>query len=481
VTLTDFRALLPLIVLALTTLGVLLAIAFHRRHGLAAGLAGAGMLLALATLPLAAGVAPRPVTALAAVDGYALLLMGLVLLGALVVTVLSYSTLEQQPGHREEHYVLLLLATLGCAVLLVSAHFASFFLGLEILSVALYGLLAYQRESVRSLEAGLKYLILAAASTAILLFGMALAYAGLGTMEFARLAGALAAADAADRLLVSVGLAMVLVGVGFKLALVPFHLWSPDIYEGAPLPVAAFVATVSKGAVFALALRLFAATELAGSRPLSVALTVLSVASMLVGNLLALQQTNVKRLLAYSSIAHLGYLLLALLAGRAAGLSAAALYLAAYFVTTLGAFGVIVALSSAEHEAAEVEDYRGLFWRRPWLAAVLSAMLFSLAGIPLTAGFIGKLTVLTAAVDASLWLLVLTLVVSSAIGLYYYLRLIVAMFLPAPPEAEGAPPRPAASRALGATLAALGAALLWLGVAPSPLLELIRAAVAGLF
>ena len=222
------------------------------------------------------------------------------------------------------------------------------------------------------------------------------------------------------------GLALTLTGFGFKLGLVPFHLWTPDVYEGAPAPVTAFVATVSKGAMFALLLRYFHGPGAKGT--VFVALSVVAVASMLVGNLLALLQDNVKRILAYSSIAHMGYVLVAFLAGGALAEQAVMFYLAAYFVTTLGALGIVTAISGAERDADRLTDYSGLFWRSPATAGVMTAMMLSLAGIPLTAGFLGKFYVVAAGASATVWWLVIALVVTSVIGLYYYLRVVVIMY-----------------------------------------------------
>ena len=497
-TLADLLALLPWIVLAATAVGTLLVIAWRRSFRLVAVLALGGVVVAFGTLPAAATVAPRPATALVVVDAYALFFVGLLLAAAFVVGVLAYGYLAaprpddaemggSSPGYVEEFYVLLLLATLGGAVLVASRHLASFFLGLELLSVSLYGLLAYQRGRERALEAGFKYLILAATSSAFLLFGMALVYAGLGTLAFGSGAG-LSEALAAQRtdLFLLTGLALIVTGFGFKLGVVPFHLWTPDVYEGAPAPVTGFVATVSKGAIFALLLRFFAGAQVEAFRPVWIGLAAVAVASMFGGNLLGLLQNNVKRLLAYSSIAHLGYLLVAFLAGGALAATAVSFYLVAYFVTTLGAFGVVTVLSRAESEtdADSIDDYGGLFWQRPWLAALLAVCLFSLAGMPLTAGFIGKLYLVAAGVGGDRWLLALSLVVSSAIGLYYYLRVIVTMYRR--PEEEGNAARPSprlrttVPLAAGLTLAVLFLALLWLGIYPAPLLELIEAAVAGL-
>ena len=472
---TDLIALLPMIIIGATSVIVMLVITFQRGRGGAFLLALAGQALSLATIPMASGYAPRQVTVLLTVDSYSLILSGLFVVAGLAVLILSYSYLQRRSGELEEFSLMLLLATLGALVLVSSAHFASFLMGLEILSVSLYVLIAYTSAERRSLEAGLKYLILAGASSAILLFGMALLYAELGTMEFARIANSPNLAGP----LTLPGFALVLSGIGFKLALVPFHMWTPDIYEGAPAPVTAFIATVSKGAVFALLLRYFTGADGYGHRQLLTALGMVSVASMVIGNLLALMQTNVKRLLAYSSIAHLGYLMVALLSGRDLAARVSTFYLVTYFISIMGAFGVVALLSDGERDTDELSEYRGLFWRRPWTAAVFTASLFSLAGIPLTAGFVGKFYLLTAGVGSALWAPVLVLVATSAIGLFYYLRVIVALYSSAPTTNDRGVQLfgHGLSWSGSLVLAGLLILLLWLGVYPGPFLRLIQQAV----
>jgi NADH-quinone oxidoreductase subunit N len=272
------------------------------------------------------------------------------------------------------------------------------------------------------------------------------------------------------------GAGLLVVGIGFKLAVVPFHLWTPDVYQGAPAPVTGFVATVSKGAALALLIRIFPPADIQAGGPLYTVFALIAAASMMAGNLLALLQSNVKRILAYSSIAHLGYLLTAYLAGGVLAVTAITFYLIAYFVTTLGAFGIVVLLSGPQHEAERLDDYRGLFWRRPWLAGVFTAMLLSLAGIPLTVGFIGKFYLVLAGVGSALWTLVIILVVTSTIGLYYYLRIIVAMFVQQPDKKDTGPPTPL-SLPGALTLATLTVLLVWLGVVPAPVIDLIQAMI----
>jgi NADH-quinone oxidoreductase subunit N len=312
---------------------------------------------------------------------------------------------------------------------------------------------------------------------------MALAYAALGSMEFAKVAAGFTQTSAESRVLLLAGAALITVGIGFKLAVVPFHMWTPDVYEGAPAPVTAFVATISKGGMFALLIRLFSPVNFQAAPSLFIVFSIIAIASMVIGNLLALSQTNVKRILAYSSIAHLGYLLVAFLSGGKDGISAATFYLVAYFVTTLGAFGVITAFSDRERDADAISDYQGLFWRHPWLAALLAGSMFSLAGIPLTAGFIGKFFLVRAGVGAAQWLLVVVLVLSSVIGLYYYLRVVFALFANGTSHGheETAPAvsiPPSLSLGGSLILAGLGILLVWLGVYPAVFLQIIQAAAA---
>jgi NADH-quinone oxidoreductase subunit N len=477
-----FAAFAPFTLLGAVTIVVMLLIALHRSHRVAAFSTIAGLLLCCLALPLAAPASPTAVTPLFVVDGTALFYSGLVLGSALIVAILSYAYLDiSADGPREEYYLLLLMATLGAGVLPESVHFASFFLGLETLSISLLGLIAYASPREVAAEAGTKYLILGGASSAFLLFGMALIYADLGTMSFARI-GQLDQAGAPADLFRLAGTAMILTGVGFKLSLVPFHMWTPDIYEGAPAPVTAFVAVVSKVAVFAVILRYFILAEGPADASLRAGLAVIAVLSMLGGNLLALLQNNVKRLLAYSSIAHLGYLLVAFLAAGSLGDEAAAYYLAAYAVTSLGAFGIVGLLSApgSGRDADRIEDYRGLFRTRPFLAASLALMLLSLAGMPPTMGFIAKFYLVVSGVGAGLFWLVAALVLGSVIGLYYYLRVLVAMAMPALDESTEATSATPAKRVpfFGhAVIAALLVLLLALGAYPAPAIALIQMTV----
>jgi len=499
----ELIALLPIIVIAASAVAVMLLAAFKPRPGLLNGLTLVGLLLTLAALLWADEQAPLQVTPLLIIDRFALFYSALSVLAGMVVALLSGRYLatagvsvEQPAGQSHltaEYYILLLTAILGAMVLVSSRHFASFFIGLELLGVSLYVLVAYLAPfgaaRASSLEAGMKYLILSGVASALLLFGIALLYAEFGVLDFAQLGELWSQPGVMDNAIVAVGLALLLSGACFKLSLIPFHMWTPDVYEGAPAPITAFVATVSKGAIFAFVLRLFADTNAFEHPAVCGALTVIAILSMVGGNLLALLQNNVKRLLAYSSIAHIGYLLVVLLAGTNAKTGTALVseavgfYLVAYFVTTLGAFGVVTVLSKAGsgQDSDQLSDYRGLFWRAPGLAIILAAMLLSLAGIPLTVGFIGKFYIVVLGVQASMWVLLAALILGSVIGLYYYLRLTVVMFLRDDKTSEHGALSVHVAPGDKLVLLTLVVLLVWLGVYPDPVISLIQSAELSIF
>jgi len=469
-------ALMPIIVSSAAALVVMVLTAIHRNHVLIFTVTAVLLAAALASVVVAIPVIPRDVTSLIVVDRYGLFYIGLILAATLVLVFLSYGYLKRQSQRREEYYILLILAAVGSEVLACASNYVSFFLGLEILSISLYGLVAYERDTLNGIEAGLKYLILAGVSSAFILFGLALIYAEQGSLQFASI---LATRGSSFGILSLVGFGLVTVGVGFKLAVVPFHLWTPDVYQGAPAPATAFVATVSKGAIIAFLLRYFIQLNLYQYPSVMITFSLIAGASILVGNILGLLQNNVKRILAYSSIAHLGYFLVALLAGGTAAVSSVTFYLVAYFITNLGAFGVVAYLSeSGEQEAEMIEDYRGLAWRHPWIAGVFTAMLLSLASIPLTAGFIGKVFIMTAAAGARLWALLIVLVIGSVISIFYYFRILIAMFR----KEEGvvAPTYPSFSLLGGIALSVLTILLVWFGVYPTTIVNVIGGLTSGL-
>ena len=471
---SDLASLFPLVAIAATAVVLLLFAAFRRLHQGAFLVTLAGLFFSILAFGFLDVTRAHEVTSMLTYDSSSIWFMLLILLAGNMVVILSdgYFRRTEAPG-AEEFCILMLCAILGALVMAASNHFVAFFLGLEILSVSLYALIAFPRGRSICIEAAVKYLILAAVSSAFLLFGMALIYGELGTMDFA----AMATSTAKPNAVLLAGMALSLVGIGFKLAVVPFHWWTPDVYEGAPAPVTAFIATVSKGAMFAILLRYVSASALDAHPSVRTALVWIAIASMFAGNVLGLLQNNVKRILAYSSIAHLGYLLVAYLSSYATdsshigssdpkSLASVYFYLAAYIVSALGAFGIITAMSTRERDACDMEDYRGLFWRHPWMAGIFTIMLLSLAGLPLTAGFIGKFYILMAGAQASNWLLAFTLVVTSTIGLFYYLRIIVMMGLPVREGGEEAPAWVPGVEIIA--LAGLVLVVVWMGVFPQP-------------
>jgi len=432
-TLENFQALLPLLITCATTIFVMLAIAIKRNHWWNATVTVIGLNIALLSSYYALKVIPQTITPLFVVDGFSLFFSGLIIIAALGTATLTNAYIESFKRNREEMYLLITIATSGGIVLSFSHHMASLFIGLEMMSIALYGMVAYTYDRARSLEAAIKYLVLSATASAIMLFGIALIYAQIGSLSFSEIGAGITQEPS---LLIVVGGMMLVIGLFFKLSLAPFHLWTPDVYEGAPAPVGAFLATAAKVAVFAVLVR-FAILEsknVLASTPFVITLIVVACISMMVGNLLALKQNNIKRMLGYSSIAHFGYLLLlVLVGGQKFGIEGFAVYLAIYVMTSLAAFGVVTLMSHADgkRDADMLNDYRGLFWRRPYLASIFTLALFSLAGIPLTAGFIGKFYVITAAVGAGFWgwIGLIFVVLGSSIGIYFYLRTIISLFL----------------------------------------------------
>jgi NADH-quinone oxidoreductase subunit N len=470
----DFLALSPLILLAASSVIVMLLISLKLSHRTIQLCSLVLFAVSLASLFYVRDVVPYHVLPLLVIDKFSVFVMALILISGMVVSVFSYIYFDEKEESPKEYYVLLFLCTLGACILAISENFISLFLGLEILTVGLYALIAYLRGRHHNIEAGTKYLILAAFSSSFLLFGMALMYLQTGGMEFSTIASSLSKELELPPLFLT-GFGMLLVGLGFKLAVVPFHMWTADVYQGAPTPVTAFIASASKVAVLAVLFRFLIQIDGFRFKLIMLIVICIAVASMLVGNLLSLQQRNVKRILAYSSIAHLGYLMVAFLPGNVMSIRAVSFYLSAYVITTLTAFGIMIVLSAKNDDAEDIESYNGLFWERPELACILTAALLSLAGIPLTAGFVGKFYILASGVAAGFWVIALVLVLSSVIGLYYYLRIITAMFS-AKKRVLSKEPRqhPVFYMLSLMVLSGLTILIVWFGVAPAGLMHLVN-------
>lgn len=468
--------LAPVMIVALTTIVVMLLISIKRNHNLIATASVVGLNLAALYILFAVfggKFVPANVMDMFMVDPFTMFYQFMILIAALACCTLSHAYIETYKDNREELYLLLLASVAGAMLMVASSHYASFFISLELMSIPVYGLLAYTYQRSSSLEAGIKYLVLSATASAMLLMGMAYIYAYTGSLSFYDSVQALF--GAIKQPMVLLGLALIIFAVAFKLSLAPFHKWTPDVYAGAPAPMATFLATAAKVATIGLFVRYMLASGAIMVDSLVTILTIIAVLSILVGNLLAVRQVNLKRILGYSSIAHFGYLLIALISMTYASLGSVTVYVVSYVLTTIGAFGAVALMSSPYNnvdEAQSLADYRGLFWRRPVLTATLTVMMLSLAGIPLTAGFIGKFLVVMAAVTTQHWFLAAMIIVGSGIGLYYYLRVMVVMYM-TPPETPRIDADAHWGQKVGGLMVLAAAALvIILGVYPDPMINL---------
>ncbi len=429
----------PWITLSIFAIAILLADALSPKGNRAAApvLALAG--LAVAGLQTVFGLWGRTgmdFARMVYVDNFSFFFYMIFILGTALTVLLSLQYLKDYDKNLAEYYALLLFATVGMMIMAASSHLIMIFLGLEIMSIAVYVLAGLFRDDARSNEAALKYLVLGAFASAFLLFGMAMLYGAAGGTLFlsdlpVKLAGGF-------KPLTLLAIALLVVGFGFKVASVPFHMWTPDVYEGAPTSVTAFMAVGVKAAAFAAFARVFFLAFPAFQPDWTMVLWVLAVATMTLGNIVAIAQTNIKRMLAYSSIAHAGYLMVAIIAANQLGAVSLMYYLLAYTLMNLGAFGVVIMVGRKKDSYLSIYDYAGLGAQHPVLAATMALFMFALAGIPPTAGFVGKFYIFSAAVQAGyIWLAILG-VMNSVISVYYYLRITVLMYMK-PAEADLGP------------------------------------------
>jgi len=477
----SFAALLPVAVLTLGAIVLLLSEAF-----LVSGKRAYQSALTVAFAAAAAGAAllgPRPGPVFdgqAAQDGFSVFVTVIVCAGLALSALVGAAWLGARSSERGEFYALATFAAAGMVLLSMAADLLVAFISIELMSISTYALAAYLRRGLRPSEAAFKYLVLGAVSSALFIYGAALLYGASGSTLFSRIS----AGQGSPYYLVGMGL--VLSGLAFKVAAVPFHAWTPDVYEGAPTPVTAFMAAGVKAAAFAVLVRIYLAAETGVTVKVAAfggLLSALAILTMLGGNLLALPQRSVKRMLAYSSIAHAGYLLIGVVSAAVAGARAEAVasllfYLAVYSATAIGAFAVVGVLerrADGDREAAEAWDlarFAGLARRRPLLAFAMAVFLLSLAGVPPTAGFFAKLYLFRAAVGAGFEVLALVGVLTSALGAYYYLRVVLYMYM-RPPEVEG---EVLSAPSLGVALTAAVLVVLVLGVVAEPLVRLATAA-----
>jgi NADH-quinone oxidoreductase subunit N len=477
-------ALLPEIVLSLMAMLVLMVDVFQKgsRSEPSRPIIPWLSLAALAAAALANGwllnLAETVPTGMIAVDTFRVFSNFIFLLAASLAILISMGYLDRHDMNRGEFHVLVLFATVGMMLLASARDLILLFLALELMSVAIYVLVGFNRRDPRSAEASLKYFLLGAFASGFLLYGIALVFGSAGTTNLGLIAPLLAGGLSENPMFL-VGAALLLVGLAFKVAAVPFHVWTPDAYDGAPTPVTALMATGVKAAAFAAFIRVFAVAFAGAYEHWSGVLWWLAVLTMFGANLVALTQGSVKRMLAYSSIAHAGYLLVALLAANAYGAAAYLFYLVVYTLMTAGAFGVVIANARGARERVSLQDYAGLGWQQPLLGAMFAVFLLSLAGFPLTGGFIGKLFILRASLEAGNAGLAVALVLASVISYFYYLRVIVVMYMrPAAEDTHAAVPASGPTRFAIAAAAVLVLALFFY---PAPVLDAAERSVAALF
>ncbi|HLY88349.1 MAG TPA: NADH-quinone oxidoreductase subunit NuoN [Acetobacteraceae bacterium] len=408
-------------------------------------------------------------------DAFSAFVKLLILAGAALSLMLSLDYNRKNHIARFEFPVLMVLSVTGMMVMTSASNMMTLYLGLELQSLALYVLAAFARDELRSSEAGLKYFVLGALASGLLLYGISLVYGFSGTMDFAALARALARPEAASPGLI-VGVVFVLVGLAFKISAVPFHMWTPDVYEGSPTPVTVFFSTAPKVAAFALLLRVMATPfgHLVGAWQELIVL--ISIASMILGALAAIGQTNIKRLMAYSSIGHMGYALIGLAVGTPEGIRGVLVYLVVYVFMSAGTFACIIAMQRRGRSLELISDLNGLGRTDPALALAMAVFMFSMAGVPPLSGFFGKLYVFLAAVQGGMWTLAIIGVLTSVVGAYYYLRVVKVMYFDAPEEAFD--PRPAS---VSFVAAATGLFTTFFIVFPAPFVGAAQAAAKVLF
>jgi len=475
----DLRAIGPALVLSVAAVVALLLDLLPPRdrkdHLGFVGLAGVVVSLIL-TLRMW-GTDARAFRGMVAMDGYALFFSLVIGYATGLVLLLSMDYLRRQGMESGEFYILVLFSAVGMLLMASATDLIVIFLALEMMSLSLYVLAGFFRGRIEAGEASMKYFLLGAFASGFFLYGIALIFGATGSTNLDKIAGAVAAGAGRDPLLV-IGAGLLLVGFGFKISSVPFHMWTSDVYEGAPTAITAFIATGSKAAAFAALLRVLLTVVRPAQLDWSALLWVLAVLSMTVGNVIAIAQQNLKRMLAYSSIAHVGYMLVGVVAGGMLGNGSVLFYLLVYTFTTGGAFGVILLLERDGREAVRLSDYGGLAARHPMMALALSVFLLSLIGIPPTAGFVGKFYLFGAAVRAGyVWLAVIS-VLNSAVAAYYYLRLIVYMYMLEPEAGAPTVAVPSFAGCLALVVALWG--VVQLGVLPAPFLDLAQSAVAPL-
>ena len=475
----NFNVILPLTLVIAWACVLLLVDLFIKNKRITAFLAALGLALALGITLSQIGLTQTSFNNMVVVDGFSTFVNALLLISGLLGVALAYDYLRRTGIERGEYYSLLLFSISGMMLMSQAADLIIVFLALELLAIPLYVLAAFAFPKVESEEAGLKYFLLGAFSSSFVVYGIALVFGATGSTGLRAIVEA-AATGSTNPLLLTVGAALILVGLAFKVAAVPFHMWTPDVYHGAPSAVTAFMASGAKIAGFAAILRVFTLAFPTLAADLTPILAVISALTMIVGNVLAISQSNIKRLLAYSSIAHAGYILMAFVpygqtAVVATSVAAGLFYLVSYALSNFGAWAVVIALEKQEGEGLEINDYAGLGRKHPALAAAMAVFMLSLTGIPPTLGFVGKFYLFRAAIEGQYFLLAIIGVLTSLISAFYYLRVVVTMYM------RDGEPETTSEPWLNLTWSVSAILTVLISIFPGPLFEWASQAVMRLF
>ncbi|AKC60633.1 NADH-quinone oxidoreductase subunit NuoN [Blochmannia endosymbiont of Camponotus (Colobopsis) obliquus] len=474
----EIIALLPVLIIGVTVVCIMLCISFFRNHFIISSVTFFSLKLSLLSLYFTKKYGAQIVTDLVVVDNFSIFFSVLILFASLASSVLAYTWLDSYLGNREEFYLLILISVMGGILLVCTNHLVMIFLSIELLAVPLYGLIGYNYAIYSSLSASVKYIILSTISSSFLLFGIALIYAYCSTLSIIDINNN-SASNVISQELFLIGLGFMIASFGFKLSLFPFHSWTADVYAGSSIPVNLFLSTVNKIAVFAMMLRIFPVmSSVCSSTKISFILVIIACFSMLFGNLIAIRQNNIKRILGYSSIAHFGYILIGLLSkqNNELSLETVGISLVSYLLSSLGIFGILSLIStfSKNRERSELFLYRGLFWDHPFLSVVFTVMILSLAGIPITLGFISKFYVIILGVHSELWWFIGSVLLSSVIGLVYYLRIIRTLYSFSSKRILCNIPWNWGITPLGMIILISFVLILFLGIYPQPLINLTQ-------
>ncbi|QCI17573.1 NADH-quinone oxidoreductase subunit N [Buchnera aphidicola (Acyrthosiphon lactucae)] len=434
INLQQLTALLPVLITMFTAVTVMLSISYNRNHFFIAVFSILGFISAFCSLYFLIAIVPIDVTCLFHIDSYSILYIGMVIISSFCACIFAYSWLLKYPFNKEEFYLLIIISSLGAMSLIISNHMASLFINIELISLPIFGLIAYSSYQKYSLEASFKYIILSGVSSCFLLLGIAWIYSISGSLDFLSMHQVFESISKNEKLVVLFGTSMIFFALFFKLSIIPFHLWTPDIYQGSPTSVLSFFSTTSKIAIFSVLLHFFSNISNLDNKTLYFILLLITICSILVGNLMALLQQNIKRFFGYTSISQLGYLLIILFISKKNylfSLEASAIYLCNYLFSNIACFGIInlISNSNKKNNCDLISSYQGLFWSQPLLSSIFTLVLLSFAGIPITLGFIAKFYILSIIIKEHLLIIGFSFIIGTILGLYCYLRIILNLYL----------------------------------------------------